>query len=54
VSVNAGRIKAGLIRKAASLTPDADDLRYAVCARDQIEHADQDTLTVTATDIFGT
>ena len=45
--------EAGLIRKAASLTPDADDLRYAVCARDDVEHADDDTLTVTAKDIFG-
>jgi hypothetical protein len=52
-TVNAARIKAGLIRKAASLTPDANDLRYAVCARDDVEHADQDTLTVTAKDIFG-
>jgi uncharacterized protein len=51
-SVNASRIKAGLIRKAASLAPDANDLRYAVCARDAVEHADQDTLTVTAEDIF--
>jgi hypothetical protein len=53
-SVNAARIKAGLVRKAASLTPDANDLRYAVCARDDVGHADQDTLTVTARDIFGT
>jgi hypothetical protein len=52
-TVNAARVKAGLIRKAASLTPDANDLRYAVCARDDVEHADQDTLTVTAKDIFG-
>ena len=52
-SVNAARIKAGLVRKAASLTPDANDLRYAVCARDEVEHADQDTLTVTAKDMFG-
>jgi hypothetical protein len=26
---------------------------YAVCARDEVEHADDDTLTVTAKDIFG-
>lgn len=51
--VNAGRVKAGLIRKAASLAPDARDLRYAVCARDRVEHADEDTLTVTAKDVFG-
>jgi AAA+ ATPase superfamily predicted ATPase len=51
-TVNAGRIKAGLIRKAASLTPEAENLRYAVCARDQVEHADADTLAVTANEIF--
>jgi AAA+ ATPase superfamily predicted ATPase len=51
-TVSASRIKAGLIRKAASLTADANDLRYAVCARDQVEQADQDTLAVTAKDIF--
>jgi AAA+ ATPase superfamily predicted ATPase len=51
-SVNADRIKTSLIGKAASLVPDAGDLRYAVCARDSVERADQDTLTVTAKDIF--
>lgn len=52
-SVNAVRIKAGLVRKTASLTPDIDDLRYAVCARDDVQFADHDTLPVTAKDIFG-
>jgi AAA+ ATPase superfamily predicted ATPase len=52
-TVNAGRIKAGLIRKSAALTADADALRYAVCARDVVEHADADTLAVTANEIFG-
>ncbi|MGH3192141.1 MAG: ATP-binding protein [Streptosporangiaceae bacterium] len=52
-SVNAARIKTGLIRKTAGLTPDPGQLRYAVCARDQVEHADADVLAVTAADIFG-
>ena len=51
-SVNAGRIKAGLAAKAAALTPDVASLRFAVCARDQVENADADTLVVTAADIF--
>jgi len=52
--VDAGRIKATLIRKAASLTEESDLLRYCVCARDELINADADTLTVTAADIFGT
>jgi AAA+ ATPase superfamily predicted ATPase len=52
-SVTASRIKAGLVRKAAVLAPDAEGLRYAICARENVEHADEDTLVVTATDIFG-
>jgi uncharacterized protein len=52
-SVNAARIKAGLARKAASLTPDAEGMRYAICAREHVDHADDDTLAVTARDIFG-
>lgn len=51
--VNAGRLTAALARKAVALAPDADDLRYAVCARDSVEHADDSTLAVTAEDIFG-
>lgn len=53
-SVNAARIKAALIRKAAVLAPDADDLSYAVCARDTVEHLDAQTIAVTAADIFST
>jgi uncharacterized protein len=53
-SVNAGRIKAGLIRKAAALAPDVEGLRYAICARENVDHADEDILAVTAADIFGT
>ena len=51
--VDASRIKATLIRKAASLAPESEDLRYFVCARDEIVNADDDTLTATAADIFG-
>lgn len=51
-SVNGGRIKAALARKAAVLTPDVAGLRYAVCARDTVERTDPDTLVVTAKDIF--
>src|ERR1039457_426709 len=46
--VDAGRIKATLIRKAASLTDESDLLRYCVCARDELINADADPLTVTA------
>jgi hypothetical protein len=28
--------------------------RYAICARETVVHADNDTLAVTAMDIFGT
>jgi hypothetical protein len=51
-SVDAVRIKAGLIRKAAALTPDVAELSYVVCARDEVEHPDTQTRAVTATDIF--
>jgi hypothetical protein len=51
--VDASRIKATLIRKAASLTPESEDLRYCVCARDEVVNADSDTRTATAADIFG-
>jgi AAA+ ATPase superfamily predicted ATPase len=50
--VNASRIIAGLAAKAAHLTPEAGDLRFAVCARDEITHAPPGTLCVTAADIF--
>ncbi len=52
-TVNAGRVKAGLARKAARLTEDAEGLQCAICGRDAVDHADDDTLTVTAKDIFG-
>jgi hypothetical protein len=50
--VDAVRVKAGLIRKAAALTPDVDELSYVVCARDTVEHPDTQTWAVTVTDIF--
>jgi uncharacterized protein len=53
-TVDAVRIKTGLIRKAAALTPDTDELSYVVCARDVVEHPDAQTLAVTAADIFAT
>jgi AAA+ ATPase superfamily predicted ATPase len=46
------RIKNKLIQKAARLTKNIDDLRYCVCARQQVHHADPQTLTITAADIF--
>jgi hypothetical protein len=51
--VNAARIKAALIAKAAALTPQPESLRYVVCGREQVERADPATLTVTAADISG-
>jgi uncharacterized protein len=51
-SVDAVRIKTGLIRKAAALTPNTDELSYVVCARDVVEHPDTQTRAVTAADIF--
>jgi hypothetical protein len=50
--VNAPRIKAALIVKAAELTPDPGSLRYVVCGREQVERADPDTIVITASDIF--
>jgi AAA+ ATPase superfamily predicted ATPase len=51
-SVDASRIKARLIAKAANLTEDVDRLRYIVCARSEVTRADDDTVVVTAADIF--
>jgi uncharacterized protein len=51
-SVDAARIKAGLIRKSASITDDPAALSYAVCARESVANADSQTLAVTAADIF--
>jgi hypothetical protein len=51
-SVDGSRIKAKLIVKAAALTKDVDRLRYVVCARNEVNRADNDTIVVTAADIF--
>lgn len=51
--IDAGHITAKLRVKAAALTDAVvDDLRYAVCGREEIVNADPGTLTITATDIF--
>lgn len=50
--VNAARIKATLTAKAAGLASDPGSLRYVVCGRELVEHADPDTIVVTAADIF--
>jgi hypothetical protein len=52
-TVDARSIKTGLVRKSAVLTGNAEVLRYAVCARDTVDRPDDDTLAVTARDIFG-
>jgi hypothetical protein len=51
-SVDAARVKARLIAKAAALTEDVDRLTYIVCARSEITRTDDDTVAVTAADIF--
>lgn len=50
--VDARRITAKLRTKFLSLTDAVDDLRYAVCGREEIVNADPETLTITAADIF--
>ncbi|GII03995.1 ATP-binding protein [Planobispora takensis] len=50
--VNAGRIRAELAAKAAQLTDDPGELRYAVCARESVTDADAEVMCVTAADIF--
>ena len=50
--IDAARIKTTLIRKATSLSDVDDDLRYAVCAREEVINADDTTLAITAADIF--
>jgi AAA+ ATPase superfamily predicted ATPase len=50
--VNVSRIVTGLAAKAGHLTEDVEQLRFAVCARDEITHAPPGTLCVTAADIF--
>jgi uncharacterized protein len=50
--VDASRIRRGLEHKAEALPRLAEDARYAVCARESVERAD-DVLAVTANEIFG-
>ncbi len=50
--INVARIKAGLTAKAADLVAAPESLRYVVCGREQAEHADPETLVITAADIF--
>jgi AAA+ ATPase superfamily predicted ATPase len=52
--VDARRVLAGLERKAEALPTQAARLRYAIAARERVDNADAGTLTVTATDVFGT
>ncbi len=49
--VNGARLRAELERKSAALPRLADELRYAICARERVDNAD-DVLAVTAADIF--
>jgi AAA+ ATPase superfamily predicted ATPase len=51
-SVDASRVKARLIAKAAALTPAVDRLTYIVCARSEVTRADPGTVALTAADIF--
>lgn len=41
-----------LDQKAASLNVDPEQVRHAICARDEVHHARPETLVVTADDIF--
>lgn len=44
-----------LAAKAVALTGQPlapDDLRYLICAREQVDHAAPDTMVVTAEDVF--
>lgn len=51
-SVDATAVRRRLERKAASLVPEPEKLRYVVCAREKVENAPGDVTTVTAQDIF--
>jgi hypothetical protein len=51
-SVSGPRLKAKLAAKAGALTDSVDNLRYLICARSEVTHADPDTTVVTAADIF--
>ena len=51
-TVNGARIVRELQRKVEALPHLADDIRFAVCAREHVTKAPAETLTITATDIF--
>lgn len=51
-SVSGPRVKAKLAAKAGALTESVDTLKYLICARSEVVHADPDTTVVTAADIF--
>jgi uncharacterized protein len=53
-TVEAPRLVNDLRRKVAGMNVDPESLRYLVAARNQVRTADQDTTTITATDIFTT
>ncbi|HEY1703681.1 MAG TPA: ATP-binding protein [Trebonia sp.] len=52
-SVNGLRLRSKLTAKAASLTPDVDQLRYIICARSEVVMPEgADIIAITAADIF--
>ncbi|MGH3544674.1 MAG: ATP-binding protein [Mycobacteriales bacterium] len=50
--LDGARITQQLERKAAALPDEPKDVRFIVCARDEVNHAPPDTLVITAADIF--
>lgn len=50
--VDGARIKAKLIAKAAGLTAEVDRLKYIVCARSEVVRGDDQTMVVTAADLY--
>ena len=50
--VDGARITQQLERKAAALPDEPENIRFIVCARDEVSHAPRDTLVITAADIF--
>jgi hypothetical protein len=50
--IEAPRLRGKLTAKAAALTDDFADLRYVLCAREEVTGADPTLLTITAADIF--
>lgn len=52
-SADAGRIVGELERKTSALPRVADEIRYAVCARERVTRCPTGTMAITAADIFG-